>query len=67
MAYANLKQTKTLPLQKYFHLRLFFVPKYFLISPNAVADRQHFWLLLILRLNFHVDSNENCGMAGTSE
>lgn len=32
---------------------------------NAAADRQHFWLLLILRLNFHVDLNGNCGGGGS--
>lgn len=67
MAYANLEQTKTLPLQKYFHLRLFFVSKYFLISPNAAADRQHFRLLLILRLNSCVDLNGNCGTTCETE
>lgn len=40
---------------------------FFNFTERAAADRQHFRLLLILRLNFFVDSNGNCGMTGESE
>lgn len=40
---------------------------FFNFAKRAAADRQHFRLLLILRLNFFVDLKGNCGVMRESE